>query len=96
MEEQDHLPLAFLSGEFKDALQRWTVKGKQGFAIVDTVNKVDHLLLSHEEFSILSDHLNLTYIFNPLSADPTIARHVVTSCNAGHSRCRCSFTAWST
>jgi hypothetical protein len=41
------------------------------------VTKVDYLTQSHEEFSILSDHLNLTYIFNPLSADPTLARHVV-------------------
>jgi RNase H-like domain found in reverse transcriptase len=47
------------------------------FAIVDTVTKVEYLLLSHDEFSILSDHLNLTYIHNPLSADPTLARHVV-------------------
>jgi hypothetical protein len=38
---------------------------------------VDYFLLSHDEFSILSDHLNLTYINNPLSADPTLARHVV-------------------
>jgi RNase H-like domain found in reverse transcriptase len=59
-EEQDHQPLAFLSGEFKDAQIRWTVPEKDGFAIVDTVIKVDYLLLSHEEFSILSDHLNLT------------------------------------
>jgi hypothetical protein len=34
-------------------------------------------LLSHDEFSILSDHLNLTYIYNPCSAEPTLARHVV-------------------
>jgi hypothetical protein len=75
MEEQDHQPLAFLSGEFKDAQLRWTVSEKEGIAIVDTVTKVDYLLLSHDEFSILSDHLNLTYIYNPLSADPTRARH---------------------
>jgi hypothetical protein len=41
------------------------------------VTKVDYLLLSHDEFSILSDHLNLTYIYNPLSANPTLSRHVV-------------------
>jgi hypothetical protein len=35
------------------------------------------MLLSHDEFSILSDHLNLTYIYHPLSADPAFARHVV-------------------
>jgi hypothetical protein len=38
---------------------------------------VEYLLLSHDEFSILSDHPNLAYIYNPLSADPTLARHVV-------------------
>jgi hypothetical protein len=34
-------------------------------------------LLSHDDFSILSDHLNLKYIYNPLSAVLTLARHVV-------------------
>jgi RNase H-like domain found in reverse transcriptase len=77
MEEQDHQPLAFLSGEFKGAQLRWTVQEKKSFAIVDTETKVDYLLPSHDEFSILSDHLNLTYIYNPLSADPTLTRHVV-------------------
>jgi RNase H-like domain found in reverse transcriptase len=60
MEEQDHQPLAFLSGEFKGAQLRWTVPEKEGFAIIDTVTKVDYLLLSRDEFSILSDHFNLT------------------------------------
>jgi RNase H-like domain found in reverse transcriptase len=77
MEEQDHQPLAFLSGEFNGAQLQWTVPEKGGFAIVNTVTKVDYLLLSHDEFSILSDHHNLTYIYNPLWADPTLARHVV-------------------
>jgi RNase H-like domain found in reverse transcriptase len=76
MEEKDHQPLALFSGEFKGAQLRWTVPEKEGFAIVDTVTKVDYLLLNHGEFSILSDHLNLTYIYNPLSADPTLARHI--------------------
>jgi hypothetical protein len=34
-------------------------------------------LLSHDEFSILSHHHNLVYVLNPLSADNTLARHVV-------------------
>jgi RNase H-like domain found in reverse transcriptase len=77
MEEQDHQPLAFLSGGFKGGQLRWTVPEKEGFAIVDTVTKVDYLLPIHDEFLILSDHLNLTYIYNSPSADPTLARHVV-------------------
>jgi hypothetical protein len=41
------------------------------------VTKADYFLLRHDEFSILSDHPNLTYIYNPLSSDSTLARHVV-------------------
>jgi hypothetical protein len=41
------------------------------------VTKVDYLLLSHDELSTLSDHLNLSYNYNPFSADPTLARHFV-------------------
>jgi hypothetical protein len=77
IDERAHQPLAFLFGEFKCAQLRWTVPEKECRAIVDTGTKVDDLLLSHDEFSILSDHLNLTYTYNPLSADPTLARHVV-------------------
>jgi hypothetical protein len=53
------------------------VPEKEGFAIVDTATRVDYLLLGHDEFSILSDHLNLTYVYNPLSADLTLARDTV-------------------
>jgi hypothetical protein len=77
MEEQDHQSLAFLSCEFRGAQLRWTVPEKEGYATADTVTKVDNLLFSHDEFSILSDQLNLTHIYNLLSADPNIARHVV-------------------
>jgi hypothetical protein len=77
IEQQDHQPLAFVSGEFKGAQLRWTVPEKEGFAVVDVVTKMDYILLIPSEFSILSDHLNLIYIYNPLSVDPTLARHVV-------------------
>jgi hypothetical protein len=38
---------------------------------------MNYPLLCHDEFSILSDHFNLIYIYNSLSADPTRARHVI-------------------
>jgi hypothetical protein len=76
MEEQDHQPLALLPGEFEGAQQGWTESEKEIFAIVDTVTKVSYLLLSYDEFSILSDNLNLTYIYNPHSTDSTLARQV--------------------
>jgi RNase H-like domain found in reverse transcriptase len=60
MEEQDHQPQVFLSGEFKGAQIRWKVPDKEGFAIFNTVNKVGYLYLIHNEFSILPAHLNFT------------------------------------
>jgi RNase H-like domain found in reverse transcriptase len=96
MEEQDNQPLAFLSGEFKDSQQRCNVTEKKGFALFDAVIKMDCLFLSHDEFSILSAHLNLTYTYNPLFAGPTLADHVE------HELQRCTlkmslfFTSWNT
>jgi hypothetical protein len=44
---------------------------------VVVVARVDYLLLRHDEFSILSDHRNLTNVYNPPPADPTLAHHVL-------------------
>jgi RNase H-like domain found in reverse transcriptase len=52
MKEKVHQPLAFLLGEFKGAQQRWKVPGNEGFAIVDTVTKVDYHLLIHDKFCL--------------------------------------------
>jgi hypothetical protein len=41
------------------------------------VTKHSYLLLAAEQFSILSDHFNLKYIYAPLSLDPSLARHTV-------------------
>jgi RNase H-like domain found in reverse transcriptase len=64
-------------GEFSGAQLRWTVPEKEGFAVVDVVTKMDYILLIPSEFSILSDHLNLIYVYIPLSVDPALARQVV-------------------
>jgi Reverse transcriptase (RNA-dependent DNA polymerase)/RNase H-like domain found in reverse transcriptase len=51
MEEQDHQPLAFLSGEFQGAQLRWTVPEKKGSAIVDyyALLKMRTLSISYAE-----------------------------------------------
>jgi RNase H-like domain found in reverse transcriptase len=95
MEEQDNQPLAFLSGEFKYPQLRWTVPEKEDFAIVDTVTEVDYLLLSHDEFSILT--ILTSHTFTILSRQTQLWRAMrYTSCNAGLSIFPCSFTSWST
>jgi RNase H-like domain found in reverse transcriptase/Reverse transcriptase (RNA-dependent DNA polymerase)/Integrase zinc binding domain/Chromo (CHRromatin Organisation MOdifier) domain len=76
-DQQQHQPLAFCSGKFTGAQLRWTTPEKEGYAVVHTVTTLDYLLLSQELFSIFTDHRNLKFIYNPLSVDATLARHVV-------------------
>jgi hypothetical protein len=57
--------------------ERWTIPEKEAFAVIETVTKHSYLLLASEQFSILSDHFNLKYMYAPLSLDPSLARHTV-------------------
>lgn len=76
-EEQQHEPLGFSSGAIKGAQLRWGTPEKEGFAILHVVDTFDCILLRAPQFRIFTDHLNLKYIYNPLSVDSTLARHVV-------------------
>jgi RNase H-like domain found in reverse transcriptase len=75
--DQNHQPLAFTSGRFRGSQERWTIPEKEAFAVIETVTKHSYLLLASEQFSILSDHFNLKYMYAPLSLDPSLARHTV-------------------
>lgn len=44
-ELQGHEPLAFLSGAFRGAPSRWPIIEKEGFAIVETVTRLEYLLM---------------------------------------------------
>jgi RNase H-like domain found in reverse transcriptase/Reverse transcriptase (RNA-dependent DNA polymerase) len=75
--DQQHQPLAFTSGKFRGSQERWTIPEKEAFAVIATVTKHSYLLLAAEQFSILSDHFNLKYMYGPLSLDPSVATHTV-------------------
>jgi RNase H-like domain found in reverse transcriptase len=68
--DQQHQPLAFTSGRFRGSQERWTIPEKETFAVIGTVTKHRYLLLAAEQFSILSDHFNLKYMYASLSLDP--------------------------
>jgi RNase H-like domain found in reverse transcriptase len=74
---QQHQPLVFTSGRFRGSQERWTIPEKEAFAAIETVTKHSYLLLGAEQFSILSDHFNLKYMYAPLSLDISLARHTV-------------------
>ena len=63
VEDMSHEPLAFLSGSFKGSQMRWATIDKEGFAIVSTFRRLEHLLW--DGVHIFTDHRNLAYIFNP-------------------------------
>ena len=63
--KQKHYPLAFVSGRFSGAAERWPTVEKEGFAIKETITRCAHLLLSPDGFELYTDHRNLVYIFSP-------------------------------
>uniref|UniRef100_H3H555 Reverse transcriptase n=1 Tax=Phytophthora ramorum TaxID=164328 RepID=H3H555_PHYRM len=73
--EQHHRPLAFLSGRFVGAAQRWPTIEKEAFAIVEAVRRLEYLLLRPRGFHLFTDHRNLVYIFNPYATDGMMARY---------------------
>jgi RNase H-like domain found in reverse transcriptase len=73
--DQNHAPLAFMSGSFVGAPFRWIIADKEGFAIMQTCQRLDYLLRCPAGFSIFSDHRNLMYIFDPRGHNPGLAQH---------------------
>eukprot|EP00918_Siedleckia_nematoides_P088212 GHVU01193857.1.p1 GENE.GHVU01193857.1~~GHVU01193857.1.p1 ORF type:complete len:805 (+),score=60.23 GHVU01193857.1:49-2415(+) len=65
-----HFPLAFASGTFKGAQERWSVAEKEAFAIKQTLLRFEHLLYRNKGFVIFTDHRNLTYILGKDPAQP--------------------------
>ena len=63
--KQHHEPLAFLSGSFKGSQLNWSIVEKEAFPIVESCEKLRHLLLCDKPFRLFTDHRNLIYIFDP-------------------------------
>lgn len=76
-QEQHHEPLSFLSGSFKGSRARWSTPEKEAFAIVESVSRLDYILLRPEGFQLFTDHKNLIYIFNPTSVNGNLQKHIV-------------------
>jgi RNase H-like domain found in reverse transcriptase len=65
VQDQKHQPLVFISGRFRGSQERWAIPEKEAFAVIETVTKHSYLLLASDQFSILSDHFNLKYMYDP-------------------------------
>lgn len=62
-EEQDCRALSFLGGTFKGSQLNWSVTDKECFAIVESVKRLDYMLIRTKPFRIATDHRNLVYLF---------------------------------
>jgi len=76
IQNQGHEPLSFLSGTFKGSSSRWSTPEKEAFAIVECVTRLDYFLLGANGFHLFTDHKNLVFIFNPMSSNLNLSRHV--------------------
>lgn len=74
IEDQEHEPLSFLSGSFSGASADWSVPEKEGFAVVESMSKLDYLVTGRK-LTIFTDHYNLVYLFDPYGQNPGIARN---------------------
>jgi len=74
IEEQEHLPMCFLSGAFKGSSANWSVPEKEGFAIVESMCRIDYLVMGRE-VSIYTDHANLVQMYDPYGHNPGIPRY---------------------
>lgn len=51
---------------------------QEGYAIFQTFDKVDYLLLNEQPVHVFTDHRNLLFVFALLTMEPTLGRHAVT------------------
>jgi len=65
VELQRHEPLGFVGHRFNATELNWSVAEKEGFALKDTMNKLDYLLQMPRPFKLFVDHKNLVQIFSP-------------------------------
>ncbi|CAM9790553.1 unnamed protein product, partial [Sphacelaria rigidula] len=72
VEDMTHEPLAFLSGDFKGSQMCWAKTDKEGFGIVSTFRRLEHLLWNGVH--IFTDHRNLAYIFNPEACVSSVSK----------------------
>lgn len=77
LEKQMHQPLAFVSSAFKDSELHWSTYEKEGFSIYQVFKRLDYLLLGNKPSHVYTDHRNLLFVYNPLSMEPAMGKHVV-------------------
>lgn len=72
--EQDHEPLAFLSGRFSATQLGWSILEKEAYAAVASLERMHWLAATPAGFDLYTDHNNLIFLFDPLSVVPDLSQ----------------------
>lgn len=75
--KQEHEQLAFFGGSFKGSQLNWSTFEQEAFAIFQTTEKVDYLLMEVQQVHILTDHRSLFSLFAPYSFEFALGLQVV-------------------
>ena len=75
--DQEHQPLAFLSGTFSEREEHWSTYEREAFAVIQAFRKLDYLLACDPTTRVFTDHRNLLFTFNPVAMEPSLGRHKV-------------------
>ena len=72
--DQDHDPLAFLSGRFNATQLGWSILEKEAYAILATLERMHWIAATPSGFDLYTDHNNLIFLFDPLSVVPDLSQ----------------------
>ena len=86
--DQRQDPLAFLGSQFKKAELNWNMFEKEGFAISQSFDKLDYILMSGRPAHVFTDHTNLLFVFAPLALEPALDDTWCRRCKDGPYFCR--------
>jgi hypothetical protein len=74
VQDQQHEPLAVLSGKFNETQLRWSTISKEAYPIVEASSLWDHFLLCDQGVRFYTDHNNIAHLFKPEKIDPPLKR----------------------
>ena len=71
--EQEHSPLAFLSGCFDETKLGWSVLEKEASVVLKTLERIHWIFASAYVLDLYKEYNNLIIIFDPLSVVPDLS-----------------------
>ena len=70
--QQQHIPMATLSGEFKNSQLNWRIMEKEAYPLIAALEEWEYLLLCAQGFDVYGDHNNIVKLFDPSKVSPPL------------------------